>query len=277
MPVSPQPDDYRSLAPYYDLIYAQIGLTDVPFYLDWAARQAGSDGSATILELGCGTGRVTLPLARAGHSVVALDISPAMLDILRGKLAQEPPDVQACVEVVKEDMAQFDLPDGTGQQRQFQLILAPFRAFQHLLEPEQQRACLTRIRAHMGPAGAYIHDQFEPSYRYVIENMQRGLVWQHDAEVALPDGSLLQRFHLPRYELGRQRLQVDFRLDEYGPDRVLRRSMLERIYLRLTHRQEILYLLELCGLKAIESFGGFGGEQLGAEIARELVLVCQAA
>jgi SAM-dependent methyltransferase len=282
MPKQQQPDDYRSLAAYYDLVYARLGPDDVPFYLDWAARQAGAAGGASMLELGCGTGRVTLPLAGAGHSVTALDISPAMLDILRGKLAQEPADVRGRVQVVEADMAEFDFQTAAGRRRHgsslFDLVLAPFRAFQHLMETGQQRAMLTRVREHLAPGGLYIHNQFEPNYPLIVENMRRGAAWQVDCTIDLPDGGVVQRSHIPTYDLGRQRLDAQFRLDEYGPDMVLHRSALERIAMRMTHRQELLYLLELCGLAVRASFSGYHGEPLGSDLARgDIVLVCEAA
>jgi SAM-dependent methyltransferase len=303
MSASAQPDGYRALAAYYDLIYAKVGPDDVPFYLDHAARQAGP-----VLELGCGTGRVTLPLARAGFHVTALDLSPAMLEQLRAKLAQEPAEAQARVTIVEGDMAQFELerrlssrpeedaawkggapdggaPDGDAPDGgapvnggvRFALIIAPFRAFQHLLEPAQQRSMLARVRAHLAPGGVYIHDQFEPNYRFVVENMQRGESPRLDCTVELPGGGLVQRYVTLRYDLGRQRLDAQFRMEEFAADGVLRQTVLERVAMRLTHRQELLYLLELCGLRVAQAFDGYDGAPLGPELAREIVLVCQRA
>jgi SAM-dependent methyltransferase len=271
-------DDYRSLAAYYDLIYAQVGPDDVPFYLEHAARLAGGpEGHSRILELGCGTGRVTLPLARAGHDVTALDLSPAMLEQFECKLGQEPAAVQQRIAAQQGDMRSFSITDDGGQPQGFDLIIAPFRAFQHLLEPTDQRAMLERVRTHLAPGGVYIHDQFEPNYRYVVENMQRGTAAQLDCEIELPDGGLIQRWITVRYDLGRQRLDAQFRVDNFAAGGLLRSSILERIALRLTHRQELLHLLELCGLRVRTAYDGYHGAPLGPELARELVLVCERA
>jgi hypothetical protein len=199
-----------------------------------------------------------------------------MLSELLAKLAQEPPQVQERVELTPGDMSELHLPDGaSGGLLGFDLVIAPFRAFQHLMEPARQRAMLERVRAHLAPGGVYIHDQFEPNYRAVVENMQRGAAPQLDCEVELPDGGLLQRHVTVRYDLARQRLDAQFRVDDYAADGVLRRSILERIALRMTHRQELLYLFELCGLRVREAFDGYDGTPLGPELARELVLVCE--
>jgi len=105
--------------------------------------------------------------------------------------------------------------------------------------------------------------------------MQRGPVARMDCEVELPGGGLLQRWTTLQYDLGRQRLDAQFRMEEFGVDGALRRSLLERVALRLTHRQEILYLLELCGLRVREACDGYHGKPLGQDLASELLLVCE--
>jgi ubiquinone/menaquinone biosynthesis C-methylase UbiE len=91
-----------------------------------------------VLELGCGTGRVLLPVAAAGLDVVGLDQSPAMLAIARQKLTTLDAETRARVQLIEGDMRSFDL----GMDR-FRLITIPFRAFCHLLTiPDQQAALL---------------------------------------------------------------------------------------------------------------------------------------
>ena len=77
---------------------------DIPFWRRHAARRGGP-----VLDLGCATGRVAIPLARNGHEVWALDRSPAMLDELRRRLAGEDPATAARVHPVEGDLARFDL------------------------------------------------------------------------------------------------------------------------------------------------------------------------
>src|SRR5947208_2019322 len=77
---------------------------DLPWYLELAAAQGGR-----VLELACGSGRVLLPLARAGHEVVGLDSSPHMLALAREKLAAAEPTVAARVRLQQDDMREFQL------------------------------------------------------------------------------------------------------------------------------------------------------------------------
>jgi predicted RNA methylase len=98
----------------YDIVTSPTLQGDVQWYCE-KARQAGGP----VLELGAGTGRVTLPMAAAGASVHALDASGEMLARLRSKLAAQPQEVQARVTVVQGDMRTFELAE------RFALIVCP--------------------------------------------------------------------------------------------------------------------------------------------------------
>ncbi len=144
------------IAEFYDYIPTVTVRRDLDFYLS-AARAYGDP----ILELGCGTGRVLLPLAREGSNVAGLDISGAMLARCRAKLAGEKDEVRRRVQLQCGDMTDFDL-DVT-----FRLIIIPFRPFQHLLEVEQQLACLRRAHRHLAPGGRLILDVFQTDARRI--------------------------------------------------------------------------------------------------------------
>ena len=118
-----------------------------PFYLDLADRVGGP-----VLELACGSGRLTLPLARGGREVVGLDVSPAMLDAARVKA------VRAGLEVrwVRGDMETFDLNGRFG------LILVSCNSLGHLTEPDALDRALRRIREHLAPGGLFAFDVVNP-------------------------------------------------------------------------------------------------------------------
>jgi SAM-dependent methyltransferase len=106
-----------------------------------AVKAQGSGGP--VLEVGCGTGRVLIPTARAGINIFGIDLSPYMLDVCERRLEQEPIEVQNRVQIDQADMRDFDL----GQT--FSLITIPFRPFQHLIEVEDQIACLRCVHRHL--------------------------------------------------------------------------------------------------------------------------------
>jgi SAM-dependent methyltransferase len=117
-----------------------------------------------MLEVACGSGRVLIPTARAGVTIVGLDASGQMLEKCRSSLQREAEDVGARVTLVQGDMRDFDL------ERTFSLITLPFRAFQHLLTVEDQIACLTCVHRHVADDGRFIVDLFNPSLEMLVNN-----------------------------------------------------------------------------------------------------------
>jgi SAM-dependent methyltransferase len=134
-------------AAYYDQTYRER-TSDVAYYVA-CARRLGKGG---VLEVGAGSGRITLPMARAGVSVVAMDLSATMLSALRDKLRAELPEVRARVEVVRGDMRQKKLG------RRFSLIICPFNTFLHLYTRRDVERFLARVREHLLPRGELCFD-----------------------------------------------------------------------------------------------------------------------
>jgi len=111
------------IADYYDESPVVKGrLQDVAFYRD-AVREFGDP----VLELGCGTGRITMALAQAGKRVTGLDLSERMLERAVKKRAALFTEERERIHLVQGDMAKFDLGE------KFALIIIPFRPLQHLL------------------------------------------------------------------------------------------------------------------------------------------------
>jgi 2-polyprenyl-3-methyl-5-hydroxy-6-metoxy-1,4-benzoquinol methylase len=123
---------------------------DVPFYVD-LARQAAARGQS-VIELGCGTGRVTIPMAQAGAKVTGLDNAAPMLEIARRKAHEAGVDVTW----LETDMASFTL------EGRFGLVAIPFRSFCLLLTEEAQRSCLACAREHLVPGGVLALNFFNP-------------------------------------------------------------------------------------------------------------------
>ena len=121
---------------------------DIPFWMELAALQG-----SPLLELGCGTGRVLLPLAQAGYLVYGMDNDAGMLAILRMNQA---PALQPRVNVLIADLAGFHL------QKRFALILLPCNTFS-TLTPAQRQSMLTCVAWHLSPAGVFAASLPNPS------------------------------------------------------------------------------------------------------------------
>jgi len=114
---------------------------DLPFWLELAARQGNP-----LLELGCGTGRVFLPLAKAGYQVYGLDRDPAMLAVLR---LSAPTELRYGLRLLQSDMTAFHLGI------RFALILLPCNTFSTLAQPARL-AALERVATHLRPGGLFV-------------------------------------------------------------------------------------------------------------------------
>jgi SAM-dependent methyltransferase len=150
------PDPYymdpRAAARYErDMGRLPDSIEDIPFYTQ-LARQAGERGES-VLELGCGTGRVTIPMAQTSADVTGLDSAPAMLQIARAKADPEKINVR----FVEGDMADFDLD------RIFGLVTIPFRSFLHLVLDEEQLGCLACVNRHLAPGGLLALNFYVPA------------------------------------------------------------------------------------------------------------------
>jgi SAM-dependent methyltransferase len=128
---------------------------DIPFYL----RQVRRYGQP-VLELACGTGRITIPVAEAGYQVTGLDISPGMLSVARAKAAAK--NLQ--VEWVEADCRAFDLG------RRYAYILFPFNSIAHLHDLESLEACFERVREHLASEGRFAIDMFNPKFEYLTRD-----------------------------------------------------------------------------------------------------------
>jgi SAM-dependent methyltransferase len=132
---------------HYDLENVDIR-DDIPFYIQKIAEYG-----EPVLELACGTGRITIPIAERGVSVAGLDISEAMLAHARDKAARKNLEI----EWIAADCRTFTID------RRFKLIFFPFNSFLHLHDLESIEACLGRVREHLADGGRFIIDIFNPS------------------------------------------------------------------------------------------------------------------
>jgi len=125
---------------------------DIRFY-----QERASGKTVSVLELGCGTGRVTLPLSRTCEFVQGIDNSEAMLSICRSKLLQNKIS-QSKVRVNHGDISNFALD------RKFDLIIAPYRTFQNLETDEEIDGLFRCIRDHLAVNGRGILNVFKPRF-----------------------------------------------------------------------------------------------------------------
>jgi len=148
-PLSDDDDPYRD-ADLYDLEYSDMH-EDVAYYTAMAVQSEGP-----ILELACGTGRLTLPMSRAPVGIVAVDIAESMLEGCRRKLAELPPHQARRVELLQGDFRTLRL------NRTFATVMWPFNALHHCRTDEQLAAAIDTLATHLAPGGLLAVDAYLP-------------------------------------------------------------------------------------------------------------------
>lgn len=252
------------IAEYYDGSPVVTGRTqDIAFY-----RQAAWELGDPVLELGCGTGRVTMAIAEAGYRVMGLDLSEKMLARAAAKRAALPRESRERVHLIQGDMTQFDLRE------KFRLIIIPFRPFQHLLETQQQLDCLTSARRHLRPGGHLIVDFFQTDPRRM-----------HDT--AFSEEQLVGEYEMP----GGRRVRLTERVARFH--RAKQSNDVEMIYavthpsgqqerhtfaftVRYFFRFEVEHLLARCGFLVAAVYGNFDRTPL-IDTSPEMIYVAEAA
>ena len=227
--------------------------------VDWYCRKAQESGGP-VLELGAGTGRVTLAIAQAGVSIHALDASETMLDALRSKLALQPQEIRDRVAPVRGDMRAFELPE------RFALVIAPFRTFLHNVTEQDRLACLDRVRRHLRPDGHFAFNVFHPSLEYMAQHAGAlAGVWRWAGTYELATGGCVIRSEANRYDTVRQVVHSQHRYEEYAADGTLTKTSLHRLELAYLYPADIRRLLSNAGFSEVMISGGFTGRELSRD------------
>jgi SAM-dependent methyltransferase len=260
-----QGSDYYSetFAEFYDHLDVYVNRSDVDFFVSEALAARGP-----VLELGCGTGRVLVPCARAGAAIWGLDFSETMLARCRQKLASEPEEVRRRVTLQQGDMRnfRFDVP--------FQLVAIPFRPFQHLNEVADQLACLSSIYRALADGGRLILDLFNPSLKVLVDE-SRSSEQPSGEPFTLPDGRIVERKERASgRDYLRQVINVELIFYVTQPDG-RRERLVQALEMRYLFRFEVEHLLARSGFEIVAAYCDYKRTPLEAGPAQELVYVAR--
>jgi SAM-dependent methyltransferase len=246
----PPRDDPFEDAALYDWDYRRRR-DDVRFYRTLADERGGP-----ILDLGCGTGRLMLPLLRAGHVVVGIDRAPAMLSRAAARLGRLAPRIRRRALLLRGDLRRLPVAG------RFQFAVAAFHTVQHLPTDRELGRFFAGVARALQPGGWFAFDTFAPNARFLERARARpeqrwartrfrhpttGRRLEYAESVRLDGRLLTTRFHyrpVGRHQRG-----------EAGERRV-------DLVHRLLAPEEIVRLLAGSGLDLIASWGGFDGRPL---------------
>ena len=231
------------LAPFWDVSLPEME-TEEAFLLE----EIGS-APASVLDIACGTGRLPIRLASAGHTVTGLDFSPAMLEHAKQKVAALAPDVRRRIELTQGDMRAFSMG------RRYDLVNISW-SFIYMLTPEDQRQALSCMHDHLEEGGRLIFSVPDPKLDSIPANLSFSTVPRKTNAFVRPDnGNRVIVWVSTEYNFEQQ--TVDFltfyeELDKGG--RVITKTY-QPLTMRFTFRQEMQYLLELCGYTVEALYG----------------------
>lgn len=246
-------------AALYDYEYRRR-LADVRFYRELAKELLGGPGE--ILELACGTGRLTTRLARDGHQVIAVDLHPGMLARAQARRQALGVATRNRIELICADMRRFALA------RRFPLVIMAFNSFEHLYTRVEVAACLASIRQHLADGGTFVFDVQNPNPRWLDRDPNKR--WAK-TKFRLPEtGERMVYTTNHDYDPISQiaLIRLFYRPESGGPEKVVHLSQ------RKFFPAELEALISYNGFRVERRFGDFDGGELTGE-AMSQVLVCR--
>ena len=251
-------DDWSDV---YDSVYSYVR-GDLPLYVDEAVASGGP-----VLELGCGTGRVSGAIANAGVDVTGLDSSPEMLKEARRR-ADALPDSSGALTLVQDDMRNFEM------HRTFPLVIIPFRGFLSLLTVEDQTLTLLNVKRHLAPGGRLVFNVFVPEQDMLIQDDG---VARHLRDVTDPEtGVSYVLWHLSDFDSFSQTISTRLIIEELDSRGAVARRIYRDFQLRYSHRWEMHHLLRSCGYEILDLYGDFDRTAFDEDSA-EMIWVAAAA
>jgi SAM-dependent methyltransferase len=250
----------------YDLENAEDPAFDLAF---WSSLVSGRR-PRRVLELACGTGRLTLPLARlrVADEIVGLDSSVPFLDRLDTRLAGEPDAVRRAVHAVHGDMR---APAVRGP---FDLVIVPFNSLAYLHTREDRLDGLRAVRELLAPDGRFGFDLLQPRYDFLAESTDRCPPLRVDIDHSTPGNGVVRfiRSYTDRYDAATQTLRSTNRYEIHRAGGAVEHRVYDLDW-HIYFPEELELLLETAGFTVVERYGDYSREPWSAT-SRKYLWLC---
>ena len=249
------PDNLEEFSdpPNYDIEEGERSSARIAFYCDLAKTVGGP-----ALEIACGSGLVTIPIAAMGLDVTGVDLAHSMLEHARKKAEAQ----NLHVRWVEADARSFDL--GT----QFQFILLTGNAFQAFLRREDQEALLASVKLHLAPNGIFAFETRNPSGHDLTDQSEE----EFDQSYTSVEGYRVSVSFVQNYDPLTQVMHwTSYRRWNDGERD---RKKETHIACRFTHPQELEALLHYNGFEVIQQYGSWNKEMLSAS-SPSIISICK--
>lgn len=227
-------------------------IDDLQFYKRWLPQNK----DARILELCCGTGRLTIPIAKDGYDISGVDLTPTMLEQAKVKASKAGLEI----EFIEADIRTLDLPG------KYDLIFIPFNSIHHLYQNKDLFKAFNVVKKHLKAGGLFLLDCFHPNIQYIVENEKRLI---EVAKYTTQDGREVLIKQKMRYESNTQINRIEWHYFINGEF-----DSVQNLDMRLYFPQELDSYLEQNGFKIIHKFGSFD-EEAFTDNSEKQIFVCQ--
>ena len=236
----------------YDLEQEAHGTTDIPFWLDLLRRERPT----RVLEIGCGTGRLTVPLAREGvangFTVAGLEIEAAMLARAQDHLSSESAEVCDAVRLMQGDCRSFECKEN------FDVIIMPYGVAHHLTDIDEQIATWRNMHEHLVRGGLFVVDLVAPDFQLLARALHN-VPFAVDLDIRGSDGRHLQRSVAASYNATQQTAIYAYTYDVVDADGA-RRQYQSPFTMHVYYPNELELLFRLTGFRREAFIGSYDGE-----------------
>ena len=237
----------------YDLEEAERSVPRIQFYTNLACESGGP-----VLEIACGTGLVTLPIAARGLPVTGVDLARPMLAYARAKAQRQ----QLSIDLIEADARQLHFD------KQFSFIFLTGNAFQAFLQREDQERLLASVKRHLAPHGVFVFETRNPSCHGLTDQLEKEMWFTYhnvQGQGVNVSGTqcydpLAQTMHWTTYR--------------HWSDSKGNRSRTTRIACRFTYPRELEALLHYNGLHIVDQYGDWNKGVLTA-VSEEIISICR--
>lgn len=252
-------NEYTSFfAEFYDIL--QSNTSDIKALIKIAQKQG-----QTVLELGSGTGRILIPLAKAGLNVTGLEFSRDMIDIANRKLEAEDSKVRNRCKIMQGDVLDFNLNAA------FDLVLASCNFINHFTDYKSLKQIFSNARDHLKDNGVFLIDCSLPNVKAMIHGNNKHEVFDYFYP---KNGTKIKDKFTPSYDLINLLEHDHIVLEEYKEKQLLRREECKET-VSFYFPREIIFLLETEGFDVFHQQGSLLRDIPIDEDADEIVLFCK--
>ncbi|WGH74454.1 class I SAM-dependent methyltransferase [Tenacibaculum tangerinum] len=242
-----------------DLIYdanvydgMNTNLNDLAFYKKWLPKNE----DARILELCCGTGRLTIPIAKEGYNICGVDFTSSMIERAKHKA------LEAGLEItfIKEDIRNLHLRE------KYDVIFIPFNSIHHLYKNEDLFKVFETVKNHLKDEGIFLFDCFNPNIQYIVEGEKE---LKKIANYITSDGREVQVKQSMRYENKTQINRIEWHYfinNEF--------DSIQNLDMRLYFPQELDSYLKQHGFTIIDKYGSFKEQEFN-DSSEKQIFICK--